>query len=105
VAAVFIWLSTGGVLKHSDDLSALMTFPASAHQSPVLHSGNAVQSSDDDDCAACRWALTSSDMLVAPPIRPAMPYFRLALQQTLPASAHTAPILHANLRAPPVVAA
>jgi hypothetical protein len=101
VAAILIWMGTGGELKHTDDLSALMSFPAAAHHPASISAAGKVTVAGDDDCAACRWAVTSSDMLVAPPIVAAVSVMHVELPQALPASVRTAPILHANFRAPP----
>jgi hypothetical protein len=101
VATILLWLSTGGVLKHTDDLSAFRMFPGSAAQSTVIQHGVAVTPAGDDDCAACRWAVTSSTLVIVPVFVTASATMHLECPQALPAPVRTAPILHAHFRAPP----
>jgi len=104
VSLILVWLGTGGVLKHTDDLSAFRSFPFAAHRAASVERGVVLAPAGDDDCAACRWATTSSDMLVAPPFRTTQSLSFFAESQPLPVSASTSQILHAYLRAPPVQA-
>ena len=94
--AVLLWLGTGGVLKHTDDLSAFVSFPMSSHQAPAIHQGVAAAPAGDDDCAACRWEATTSTIAVLLPIIPAADTTHIDRPVAIAAFVRNRPNLHAH---------
>ena len=94
-----LWLGTGGVLKHTDDLSAFMSFVRSHGEIVATHTG--VVDVQPDDCAACQWSQTPNGVSPSIPVIAAVATWRIDISPRLPDSVRTSPVPHAQLRAPP----
>jgi hypothetical protein len=96
VGFIYLWMSTGVQLHHTDDLTALQTF-SSSHTSI----GHQTAPQDDDACLACLWSDTMQTVADADPPRPDVPSIRVARSDLLPSALHLSAFAYTQLRAPP----
>ena len=96
LACLFLWLSGGATLSHTDDLAALRAFAAGADA--VRHVAPAPPAAP---CAACQWEQTVPTLYAPADAVVRSPQTRTRTADAVRDALHLRPFDHVGLRAPP----